>query len=228
MKLFPGCETCYNLKWVINMSVCYIFAALPGGAPPVIRPGDLVIAADAGYRRLGGIKPDFVVGDFDSLGAAPENETVIRHPVHKDDTDTLLAVKLGLDRGYRQFVIFGGLGGRLDHTLANLQTLAYLTGRGARGCLSGDGECVILLHNGTVCFAGGQSGIVSVFAHGGSARGVTEEGLEYPLTEATLTCDYPLGVSNAFTGAPARITVRNGNLIIVWNGRTDKTDFFDQ
>lgn len=122
--------------------------------------------------------------------------------------------------------MFSGIFSAHDRTIANLQTLAYLTGRGARGCLAGDGECVVLLHNGTVCFAGGQSGIVSVFAHGGSARGITEEGLEYPLTEATLTCDYPLGVSNAFTDAPARITVKDGNVLILYQGSIWNTDFF--
>jgi thiamine pyrophosphokinase len=209
------------------MPICYIFASLPFGPLPSIGPGDFVIAADAGYRQLRGVKPDLVVGDFDSLGFVPEHETVVRHPVRKDDTDTLLAVKLGLAQGYRQFVILGGIGGRLDHTVANIQTLAYLAGQGAKGCLVGEKESALLLQNGSVRFAPEQTGAISVFAFGESASGVTEEGLDYPLESATLACDCPLGVSNAFTGAPARIAVKRGSLLIVWNGRPDKTDYFD-
>lgn len=122
------------------MGICYIFAALPSGPLPAIGPEDYVIAADAGYMQLGGIRPDLVVGDFDSLGFAPENERVVRHPARKDDTDTLLAVKLGLEKGCTRFVILGGLGGRLDHTIANIQTLSYLAARAARGCLAGRGS----------------------------------------------------------------------------------------
>ncbi len=207
------------------MGICYIFAALPSGPLPAIGPEDYVIAADAGYMQLGGIRPDLVVGDFDSLGFAPENERVVRHPARKDDTDTLLAVKLGLEKGCTRFVILGGLGGRLDHTIANIQTLSYLAARGARGCLAGERECVILLRNGEVRFEKNCSGTVSVFAHGGTAYGVMEEGLAFPLTDATLTCDFPLGVSNAFTGVPARIAVREGQLIVIWNGRVWESDF---
>lgn len=207
------------------MSICYIFAALPSGPLPVIGPEDYVIAADAGYAQLGGIRPDLVVGDFDSLGFAPENENIVRHPVKKDDTDTLLAVKLGLEKGYTRFVILGGLGGRLDHTIANIQTLSYLALRGARGCLAGERECVILLQNTCVRFERSCSGTVSVFAHGGTAYGVMEEGLMFPLTDATLTCDFPLGVSNAFTRSPARIAVREGQLVVIWNGRVGESDF---
>ncbi|HWQ59183.1 MAG TPA: thiamine diphosphokinase [Clostridia bacterium] len=208
------------------MGVCYIFASLACGWTPPVGPGDLVVAADAGYLRLNGVKPDLVVGDFDSLGFVPEGEGVVRHPARKDDTDTLLAVRLGLARGCRTFAILGGLGGRLDHTLANIQTLAYLSARGARGCLVGAEETALMLDGGSIRFAAGLSGAISVFAYGAPARGVTEEGLEYPLDRATLSPDYPLGVSNAFSGSPARISVEEGRLLIVWNGRPEDTDFF--
>ena len=75
------------------------------------------------------------VGDFDSLGQVPEGENIVRHPVMKDDTDMMLAVKLGLERGYTRFHIYGGMGGRTDHTIANIQTLAYIAGRGASAFL---------------------------------------------------------------------------------------------
>ncbi|MPM32973.1 Thiamine pyrophosphokinase [bioreactor metagenome] len=209
------------------MKTCYIFCALPVNVLPAVDPDDLVIAADAGYKQLGGIKPHLVVGDFDSLGYVPREESVVELPVRKDDTDALFAVKLGLSRGFRRFVLLGSVGGRLDHTLANIQALAYLTTRGARGVLVGEIEKITMLQNGSLNFFGTPEGIVSVFAYGGTATGVTEENLAYPLDCATVTTDFPIGVSNEFTNQPARITVEEGCLLIVWNGSYGETDLFD-
>lgn len=209
------------------MKTCYVFCALPVNSLPEIDPDDLVIAADAGYKQLGGIKPHLVVGDFDSLGYVPREESVVELPVRKDDTDALFAVKLGLSRGFRRFVLLGSVGGRLDHTLANMQALAYLTTRGARGVLVGENEKITMLQNGSLNFFGTPEGIVSVFAYGGTATGVTEENLAYPLDRATVTTDFPIGVSNEFTNQPACITVEEGCLLIVWNGSYGETDLFD-
>ena len=209
------------------MKTCYIFCALPVNSLPEIGLDDLVIAADAGYKQLGGIKPHLVVGDFDSLGYVPREESVVELPVRKDDTDALFAVKLGLSRGFRRFVLLGSVGGRLDHTLANIQALAYLTTRGARGVLVGENEKITMLQNGSLNFFGTPEGIVSVFAYGGTATGVTEENLAYPLDCATVTTDFPIGVSNEFTNQPACVTVEEGCLLIVWNGSYRDTDLFD-
>lgn len=209
------------------MQICYLFCALRTEFVPAIDPDDYVIAVDAGYARLCGVEPDLVVGDFDSLGYVPEHEEVVRLPVHKDDTDTLFAVKLGLEKGYKKFVILGGVGERLDHTLANIQSLMYLTNRGARGCLLGTDAAMSLLKGGSLSFSGSPEGIVSVFAYGDTARGVTLEGLEYPLDGATLTTDYPLGVSNRFTKQPARVTVESGCLLVVWSGDHMQTNLFE-
>ncbi len=86
-----------------------------------------VIAADGGLLNLEkySITPDLILGDFDSLGFEPEGENVIKHPVRKDDTDMMLAVKKAIELGYNEIVIFGGCGGRLDHTLANVNTMVY-------------------------------------------------------------------------------------------------------
>ena len=209
------------------MKTCYIFCALPVNVLPAVDPDDLVIAADAGYKQLGGIKPHLVVGDFDSLGYVPREESVVELPARKDDTDALFAVKLGLSRGFRRFVLLGSVGGRLDHTLANIQALAYLTTRGARGVLIGENEKITMLQNGSLNFFGTPEGIVSVFAYGGTATGVTEENLAYPLDRATVTTDFPIGVSNEFTNQPACVTVEEGCLLIVWNGSYLETDLFD-
>ncbi len=208
------------------MKICYVMGALKDDAYQIKKKqGDIIIAADAGYENLNGQKPDIVVGDFDSLGYVPENENVIQHPVHKDDTDTMLAVKTGLNMGYEKFVILGGLGGKLDHTIANIQTLAYINEHGAAGCLAGTSLSAVLLENGDVSFDESAIGRISVFSYGKDAFGVTLEGLEYPLADARLTDCFPLGVSNAFTGLKSRVSVSNGRLLVIWEGPIDKSDF---
>jgi hypothetical protein len=118
--------------------------------------------------------------------------------------------------------------GRLDHTLANIQTLAYLRGRGAKACLAQEGETVTLIENETLRFRAGLSGNVSVFAYGASARGVYERGLRYPLTDAHLTDDFPHGVSNAFTGAPASVSVSDGRLLVIYGAGIRDSDLFSE
>jgi thiamine pyrophosphokinase len=181
---------------------------------------DYVIAADNGYTELvaRGITPNLVVGDFDSLGSAPEHSNIIYSPAEKDDTDMMLAVKQGLARGCGRFIIDGGLGGRLDHTLANIQILAYIAQKGARGVLLGRDMCVTAVTDGSIAFKPRLSGIISVFCAGGKAEGVTLTGLKYPLDDAVLTNEYPLGISNEFTGTPATVAVSKGTLIVMWQG----------
>lgn len=199
--------------------ICYIIGAWHG-EDAVIRPqaGDFVIAADGGYAALQalGVTADLVVGDFDSLGYVPQAEDVVQHPVMKDDTDMMLAVKLGLDRGYRNFVLTGSVGGRLDHTLANLHILAYLARRGCPAFLLGEDAALTAVHNGALTFAPEHTGTLSLFAWGGTARGVTLTGLLYPLENAALTPEHPLGVSNEFLGQTARVSVENGTLLALW------------
>lgn len=185
-------------------------------------PGDFVIAADGGYQAAKelGITPDLLVGDFDSLNYVPDGIPIERHPVMKDDTDTLLAVRLGLSRGYRNFVLIGTIGGRLDHTIANLQTLLFLVEHGAKGILYGDGTAVTTVHCETVHLTG--EGIVSVFCFGGPAGGVTETGLKYGLDRATVTSSFPIGVSNEFTDVPAAITAEEGTLLVLWSAEKER------
>lgn len=202
------------------MNICYIIGA-GECAPMDFDPGetDLLIAADGGYRAVcdAGMRPDLIVGDFDSLGSVPTDAPVVRCPVEKDDTDTMIAIKEGLARGYQRFQIYGGLGGRLDHTIANLHALAYLADHGARGRLVGVREYVDILPAGTSTVYHEGRGVISIFAWGGNATGVTLTGLHYPLHDATLTPNFPLGVSNDFTGLPARVSVRTGKLIVIIN-----------
>lgn len=201
--------------------ICYIVGAMPldEGFVPHPQEGDLVIAADGGYASLPrlGLTPHLAVGDFDSLGWTPNHPALIQLPCEKDDTDMGYALKLGLERGYRRFLLLGGVGGRLDHTVANLQLLGFLAQRGAMGVLYGGGQASTVLTNGSLSFPPGLCGYCSVFCRGGTAQGVTIQGLKYPLNNATLSGDFPLGVSNEFLDAPASVSVADGSLLIVWN-----------
>lgn len=197
---------------------CIVGACAPGEICLPEKWETFVVAADGGLRYLEerGIAPDLVVGDFDSLGHVPKGDNVLLHPVEKDDTDTMLAVKLGMERGYDTFLLYGCHGGRPDHMYANYQTLQFLAAGGARGYLVGDGWVSCVIHNGELVFPEELSGTISVFCPDGEAKGVDLEGLYYPLQGGTLTSGFPLGVSNHFIGENAVVTVREGTLLVMW------------
>lgn len=209
----------------INDRICYVVGAmsLSMSLRPYPAPGDYVIAADRGYDSLMafGVQPDLVVGDFDSLGHTPSHPNVIQLPAEKDDTDMIFALRKGLELGYRRFVLLGGVGGRVEHTYANLQLLDWLTTQGAQGFLAGEKTAATALRNGELVFPQNMSGYLSVFCNSGSAEGVTLENLKFPLSDHTLTGTFPLGVSNEFTGQSAKVAVRSGSLILIWEDRGD-------
>ena len=203
------------------MGKCIVFCAAEFDrlACP-IEPEDYVIAADGGLQHTQalGIEPQEILGDFDSLGYIPQDARVF--PVEKDDTDAMLAARRGLALGFREFLYYGSLDGkRLDHTVANYQTLQYLADHGARGYLVGQDFLVTVVKEGRIFFPEGTEGLLSVFCLGADARGVSLRGLYYPLEGGTLTAGFPLGVmgvSNHFTGAPAEISVEEGSLLVMW------------
>ncbi|MBQ3193161.1 MAG: thiamine diphosphokinase [Oscillospiraceae bacterium] len=201
------------------MASCIIFCAAKFDtlARP-IEADDFVLAADGGLRHTKqlGITPHEILGDFDSLGFTPEGANVF--PVEKDDTDAMLAVRRGLALGYKTFLLYGSLDGpRLDHTVANFQTLQFLADHGAAGYLVGLDTMVTVVKNGTITFPAGCDGTISVFCLGRDAQGVDIDGLYYPLKNGTLTAGFPLGVSNHFTGREARISVTDGSLLVLWD-----------
>ena len=201
------------------MGKCIIFcaASFDGLAQP-IGQDDYILAADGGLNHLTALSlvPDGILGDFDSLGYIPQGAAVF--PVEKDDTDAMLAVRQGLQLGYREFVIYGGLDGqRLDHTVANYQTLQFLAENGAVGYLVGKEYIVTVVRNETIRFPAVKEGILSLFCLGPDARGVTIRGLQYPLENGTLTSGFPLGVSNHFVGSAAEIAVKDGSLLCMWD-----------
>lgn len=203
------------------MGKCIIFCAggFEGLLEP-ITPDDLVIAADGGLRHTKslGVQPGVILGDFDSLGYVPKDSKIF--PCEKDDTDAMLAVRCGLDAGYRNFVIYGGVDGpRLEHTVANFQTLQFLSERGAVGVLIGNNQMISVLAPGKMIFSATAEGYLSVFCLGKDATGVSLEGLQYPMTNGTLTAGFPLGVSNRFVGKEASVSLQSGHLLIIWDRR---------
>ena len=209
-------------------SICYIVGAmsLTPALRPYPAPGDYVVAADRGYDSLMayGVVPDLAVGDFDSLGYQPDHPNVIQLPVEKDDTDMVYALRKGLELGYRRFVLLGGVGGRLEHSLANLQLLDWLAGQGAQGFLAGEKTVATALQGGhTLTFPPSMSGYLSVFCNSGTAEGVTLRDLKFPLEHHLLTSQFPLGVSNQFLGRSAQVSVEKGSLLLIWE---DKGDFY--
>ena len=201
----------------MEKGICYVVGA--GECDKLLLQAgreDYIIAVDGGYEKLRGSRIDLVVGDFDSLSYVPEHPHVVRLKPEKDDTDMMIALKRGLERGYRIFHIYGGCGGRFDHTLANIQCLAYLAKKHARGFLIGCRHTVTLIENDSIEFPKERTGYVSVFSYGETARGVTIKGLKYTLTDARLIDREPLGVSNEFVGTPSLIRVREGRLLVVY------------
>ncbi len=200
------------------MKLCCIVGA--GPSELYIENEAFIIAADAGIEKLNkaGITPNLIIGDFDSLGERPLGENVQIFPVEKDDTDTMLALKEAISLGYDTVIISGGLGGELDHTVANLQTLLYAKQNGVNAFLT-DGITTATVISDSIVLAAENVGRCSVFAFGGDARGVSISGLKYEAENITLSPSFPLGVSNHFIGKKAKISLESGRLLVIYNGK---------
>ncbi len=188
---------------------------------------DYLIAVDGGimYCQILQVEPDLILGDFDSVNEEwkdaieliKENapEKVEQLCPEKDDTDMYAALKRGLAAGYRNFRIYGGTGGRVEHTLANIQSLLFLKHNDATGYIMDGGGMMLVIENESVSFRKEMEGYLSVFALGKEAKGVNIKGLKYTLDNYTMTNDYPIGISNEFVGDTAEISVKDGQLVII-------------
>lgn len=199
---------------------CYIIGAGDITDPHITaKKDDLIICADGGYKykNLFGRSCDLVVGDFDSLGKVPETDNKIIAPAEKDETDMMLAVMAGCERGFRNFVISGALGGeRNDHSVANIQLLHYIVSKGARGTIIHGNEVFNAFSNGSLTLGAENKGYISVFSLSDESRGVTIKNLRYTLDNATLYSYMPIGVSNEFIGKESFIEVKDGALLTVY------------
>lgn len=206
------------------MSVCYIFS---GGVMSQedlstfeIPPADYVISADAGfvYAEKFGYKTDCLLGDFDTLENLSQREKVaefLKFKCEKDDTDTMLAVKHALKMNFDEIYIFGALGGRFDHTFANIQALDFIASHQKKGVILNKNEYITVLSDGEYKFKKLDDFTFSVFSLSNETNGIYERGFKYTLENATLTRDFPLGVCNEITDDYGKISFKNGRILIV-------------
>lgn len=184
-----------------------------------LAPDACVVACDAGYRNAGilGVTPDLIVGDFDSAPRPADNGYTIVLPHVKDDTDTHYAARWLLEQGAKSVTMLGALGGaRLEHTLANLATGLFLAKNGVEVCLADErSELHYLLPGRPLTLERQDWMYLSVFPLDGPLSGVEISGVFYPLQDATLTPEFPLGVSNEFTEPTARLSCREGSGVVV-------------
>ncbi len=190
----------------------------------------LLLAADGGYRIFKKNKqvPHALIGDFDSIPFNIKNKIfskkldvyknteIVRYSAEKDDTDMIAAIRYGLQKGCKQFHLFGGCGKRTEHTIANIACLSFLKENGACGFLYGDNHTYTVIKNEKLWFPECQKKYLSVFAVGEAACGVTLVGVKYPLKNAVLSKNYPMGVSNEFLGNEVEVSVVAGELLLVF------------
>ena len=195
------------------MKRCYIITSYVEGAFPEIEDGEYIICADGGYEVAvsHGLSPDLVIGDSDS-GKMPE---MLLFPREKDESDTFLCLKHAVESGYSEIVIIGGIGGRLDHTMSNIQTLAHFSGRTRSITMIDEKNIVTVAENPGITIQRKTGFTISLFSLTDKCCGVTTKGLYYPLNDAEITNTYPVGLSNLFTAEEANIDIKNGKLLIV-------------
>lgn len=178
---------------------------------------DFVICADGGYDSAvsAGIAPDLLVGDFDSINAVPDCCKIVTLPVEKDITDGMAAFAEGKERGYKSFVLFGGTGGRFEHTYANILIMADAVKNGYEFIMVDDRHIYRCLYNSSIVIPYKENIQISVFPIGGTAYGVSEMGFHYSLDNVTLEPFNHIGISNDVREEEGTITVRNGMLLII-------------
>lgn len=183
-----------------------------------LQPGDFIIACDRGYSHCArlSLTPDLLISDFDSYdGPVDCTVPVDRHRPEKDDTDTMLAIRYAIQNGFSKLMLCCALGGRLDHTLANLQALVYARKHGLDAVLRSEDSEVLVLMDGRVALPRREGWSLSVFAVDGPCEGVCLRGVKYPLDQAELLPSFPVGVSNEWASDSAEISVASGVLMIV-------------
>lgn len=199
---------------------CAVF----GGGDPVsvaavnaeLYGDELLIAADSGYLLMNklGLTPDLVIGDFDSA-PEPDCANKLLFPVEKDDTDLMLAFKEGLSRGCSRFAAFGATGGRLDHTFAAVQSLAFLLDNKASGVIVSDKERIELFEPGVYSFPKADGFTLSLFAYSEKVSGLSVSGTKYCCRDVEISSGFPLGVSNSVKDDFADVSFKQGRLLVI-------------
>ena len=199
-----------------------VFSAVPveSKMASYVQPGDFIVACDAGYRNAAklGVRPDLIVGDFDSAPQPETDRETIVLPHVKDDTDTQFAARWLVEHGYEEVVMLGALGSaRVEHMFANISTGLFLAMHSIKTILAdARSEMHYLLPGKELILERKDWMYLSVFALGAPMTGVTLQGVYYPLENATLSeLDYPLGTSNEFIEPVAHLQCAGGHGLVV-------------
>ena len=193
-------------------------AILSGGtySPPTgIEEAELVIACDKGYQYAeeSGVRPQLLVGDFDSYtGALPAEIPILDLPVEKDDTDTMAAIRYAVQEGYSEIVLYCALGGRLDHLLGNIQSAVFAVEHGCTVRIVDTENLLYFFSNGELILPPREGWSLSLLALTDRCENVSAVGVKYPLCDASLTNGFPIGISNEWRGE-AHITAGSGVLL---------------
>lgn len=185
-----------------------------------IAAGEPVICADSGlkYAQALGIIPDIIVGDLDSYtGELPENADIRRSVPEKDDTDTMLAVKLAIENGADHIAIYGALGGRVDHSIANIQTLKYAQEKGCEAVIEDSCNVIMMQRGGLRRYQRRIGWYFSVFSYSERLLINRLSGVKYTLENAVMTSGFPIGVSNEFTAEEAVLDIKEGIALVVFS-----------
>ena len=178
---------------------------------------DFFIFCDGGLKHMDklGVKPDLIVGEFDSHPDPHMDVETITLPCEKDDTDTFYAVKEAVKRGFEEFLLIGVLGNRFDHTMGNISILLYLDSISKKGVIMDDYSEIEIVSDKPVYVEEGYS-YFSLLNMTGCAKGIKIEGAKYPLDDGEITCEYQYGISNeVLPGGNACVSVREGKLLLV-------------
>lgn len=182
-----------------------------------IKENDYCVYCDSGLKHLEGLRksPDLIVGDFDSHPNPKLSVETITLPCEKDDTDTFYAVKEAVKRGFDDFVLIGVVGQRLDHSLANVSILMYLDSINKNGVIIDDYSHMLIVSDKPQYIDDSYS-YFSLLNITGKADGVYIENAKYPLSDASITCDYQYAVSNEVKkGNSAKVWVNDGKLLLI-------------
>ena len=206
---------------------CVIISGAPidFDARGLIREDDYVMCADSGWQkaRAMGIAPDMIVGDFDSSPNPSDRfDNVEALPVVKDDTDTHHIARHVIEKGFTDVLLLGAVGGkRIEHTFSNISTMLFLAKHGVSATAKTARSTLIVINDGKILLKDADRRFLSVFPRGDRAEGVTITGAKYEIENAVLTNDFPIGVSNEFTGNDVTVEVEKGSLLIVITDRDD-------
>lgn len=206
------------------MSRCVIISSSPKIEIPFlvenVRPDDFIICADGGYKHAekANLTPNIIIGDFDSAEVPLNpNAEVLKLPKKKDDTDTFRCVKEALKQNFDEIVIFGGTGGRMDHTYANISVLSYIHSHGAKGILIDESNLLTIISNEEMLIEDKLGERFSIFPFGCESCVVTLSGFEYNLERGRLLVDEPIGISNIITENTARVRIYEGSAVIIFS-----------